>query len=69
MRDDGPGIAPGDLPHVFERFRRGQSSRDLPGSGLGLAIVAEIVELHGGEVRAANREPRGAVVVVEIPVA
>ena len=69
VRDDGPGIAAGDLPHVFERFRRGQASRGLPGSGLGLAIVAEIVQLHGGEVRAAHREPHGAALTVELPTA
>jgi signal transduction histidine kinase len=69
VRDDGPGFAPSDLPHVFERFRRGQASRDLPGSGLGLAIVAEIAQLHGGEVRAAHREPHGAILTVEIPAA
>jgi signal transduction histidine kinase len=69
VRDDGPGIAAGDLPHVFERFRRGQASRDVPGSGLGLAIVAEIVQLHGGDVHAAHREPHGAVLTVELPAA
>ncbi|HET9951849.1 MAG TPA: HAMP domain-containing sensor histidine kinase [Candidatus Eisenbacteria bacterium] len=69
VRDDGPGIAPGDLPHVFERFRRGQATGDQSGSGLGLAIVAEIVQRHDGSVAAANREPHGALLTVELPAA
>jgi two-component system sensor histidine kinase MprB len=50
VRDHGPGIEAGDLPHVFDRFYRGASARALPGSGLGLAIVRQVVDLHHGEV-------------------
>ncbi len=73
VTDDGPGVAPEDLPHVFERFYRAPGarghagSRDDSGSGLGLAIVREIVERHGGAVRAEARAPRGLTVIVELP--
>jgi signal transduction histidine kinase len=67
VEDNGPGIPPHDLPHVFERFYRADQVRALPGSGLGLAIVREIVERHGGRVDAQARAPRGLVVSVELP--
>ncbi len=50
VRDHGPGIAPEDAPHVFDRFWRASNARHLPGSGLGLAIVKDIAEKHGGWV-------------------
>ena len=52
VRDQGAGIAAEDLPHVFERFYRGQSSNisSRPGSGLGLAIAKWLVEKHAGEI-------------------
>ncbi len=51
--DDGPGIPPDEIPHVFDRFWRGEKSRNRAtgGSGLGLAIVKQLVEAHGGQVR------------------
>ncbi len=53
--DDGPGIAPGDLQHVFERFYQADRGRNrLVGSGLGLAIVAELAAAMGGTVRAVS---------------
>jgi signal transduction histidine kinase len=73
VTDDGPGISPEDLPHAFERFYRAPGareqtgSRDDNGSGLGLAIVREIVERHGGAVRAESREPHGLSILVELP--
>ncbi|MFK3734128.1 sensor histidine kinase [Streptomyces sp. NPDC088090] len=48
VRDHGPGIAPDELPHVFDRFWRSPSARSLPGSGLGLSIVARTVKQAGG---------------------
>jgi two-component system sensor histidine kinase MprB len=52
VRDQGPGIAPDDLPFVFDRFYRAPSSRSAPGAGLGLAVVHEIAHGHGGTVSA-----------------
>jgi two-component system sensor histidine kinase BaeS len=64
--DDGPGIRPDDLPHVFERFWRAD---DAPpgGTGLGLAIAAWIVEGHGGTISAASRPEGGARLAVHLP--
>lgn len=50
VRDHGPGIPAEDLPHVFDRFWRSPSARQMPGSGLGLAIVAQAIREVGGEV-------------------
>lgn len=57
IEDEGPGIAPQDLPRVFDRFFRSDSARALPGSGLGLAIVAQYAARIGGEVTLAARAP------------
>jgi two-component system, OmpR family, phosphate regulon sensor histidine kinase PhoR len=70
VRDNGPGIPPADLSHVFERFYRVEKgrSRETGGTGLGLSIVKHIVQLHGGRVWAENREgSTGLVVFVRLP--
>jgi len=67
VRDHGPGIAPDDLPHVFDRFYRAADARGLPGSGLGLAIVRQIAEAHGGGVRAEAAEDGGALLRLCLP--
>jgi len=69
IEDDGPGIAPEDLPHVFDRFYRADLARNRSsgGSGLGLAIVKAIVEAHGGSVQASNAPDGGAVFTVCLP--
>ncbi|MCU1660907.1 MAG: Two-component sensor histidine kinase [Pseudonocardia sp.] len=63
--DDGPGIAPELLPHVFERFARGSTSRSRANgsTGLGLAIVDAVVAAHGGSVRVASAPGRTAFTV------
>jgi two-component system phosphate regulon sensor histidine kinase PhoR len=69
VADCGPGIPAEDLARIFERFYRVDKSRTRPGgTGLGLAIVKHLVELHGGEVTAANRPGGGALFTVRIPV-
>jgi PAS domain S-box-containing protein len=69
VADNGPGISPAFLPYVFDRFRQGDGSttRSHGGLGLGLAIVKNLVELHGGTVRAASVEGHGAIFTVELP--
>lgn len=70
VEDNGPGIDPKFLPHVFERFRQADSARNrgYQGLGLGLAIARQLVELHGGIVWAENREDRtGAIFTVQLP--
>ncbi|HEX4886385.1 MAG TPA: PAS domain-containing protein [Casimicrobiaceae bacterium] len=72
VADDGVGIAPAFLPHVFDRFRQADASvtRHFGGLGLGLSIVRHLVELHGGTVRAESAgEGRGATFTVALPVA
>ncbi len=63
VSDDGPGFDPEVLPHVFERFRRGDQGGS---SGLGLAIAKSMVEAHGGTIAVDNRESGGAVVTVTL---
>ena len=69
VEDDGPGIAPEFLPHVFEQFRQadGSVTREHGGLGLGLAIAHHIVELHRGEIGVTNRPEGGARFVVRLP--
>jgi signal transduction histidine kinase len=66
VEDDGPGIRPEDLPHVFERFYRAPGAPG-GGTGLGLAIAAWIVDRHGGRIEVANRPEGGARFVVNLP--
>jgi PAS domain S-box-containing protein len=71
VEDTGMGIKPDVLPHLFERFRQGDSSsaREHSGLGIGLAIVKHLVELHGGSVCATSEgDGRGSTFTVELPV-
>lgn len=67
VADHGPGIAPKDLPHVFDRFYRSTESRSMPGSGLGLSIVRQVAERHGGTVKAATGPDGGALLTLRLP--
>ena len=66
VEDEGPGIAPEELPHIFERFYRGASAPP-GGSGLGLAIADWIVTRHGGSIEAENLPGQGARFRVRLP--
>lgn len=69
VEDTGSGIAPEHLPHLFERFYRGDPARDREsgGAGLGLAIVKEIAAAHGGTVRVESTLGKGTVFTVSLP--
>jgi len=71
VSDTGPGIAPDELSHVFERFwRSGKSrSRQTGGSGIGLALVKQLVEAHGGRVSVESAPGQGATFRVVLPAA
>lgn len=69
VEDEGIGIEPHDLPHVFERFRRGGNvPGTVLGSGIGLSSVQQIVHLHGGTVQISSRPGAGTRVTVWLPV-
>ena len=67
IADSGPGLEQEELPFIFERFFRGRSGRNQAGKGLGLSLCREIVELHGGEISAANQPGGGSEFVVMLP--
>ena len=71
VADTGIGIAPGDLPHIFDRFWRADSARtrtgERPGAGLGLAICKWIAEAHGGQIDVVSRPGRGTTFTVVLP--
>jgi hypothetical protein len=68
VRDQGPGIPPDALPHVFERFYKADTARSRSeDSGLGLAIAWENTRLHGGHIEAANHPGGGALFTLLLP--
>jgi two-component system OmpR family sensor kinase len=71
LRDEGPGIPATDLPHIFERFYRGEKTRarEEGGSGLGLSIVQGLARAQGGDVAIRSAEGAGTTVTVWLPLA
>lgn len=69
VRDSGIGIAPSDLPYIFERFYRADKSRSRAsgGSGIGLAIVKSLVEAHGGTITVISEISKGSEFIVLLP--
>ena len=69
VADTGAGIAPDDLPHVFERFWRADKvrSREAGGTGLGLTIAKQIAELHGAHLGVQSEVGRGSMFTIRLP--
>jgi signal transduction histidine kinase len=69
VRDDGIGIAPSDMPFIFEHLYRADESRarDSGGNGIGLSVAKAIAESHGGTIAAESRPGQGTVFTVSIP--
>ena len=66
VKNDGAGIAPNDLPHIFERFY--QSPGQISGTGIGLHLCSEYIQLHRGQIEVFTGENRGATFLVRLPI-
>jgi signal transduction histidine kinase len=69
IKDDGIGIPPDDLPHIFEGFYRGKSSQETSGHGIGLAVAHQIVEAHDGSIVVESEKGKGTTFIVSLPIA
>lgn len=70
ITDEGQGIAPDDIPHIFNRYHRlgtGKDKRQISGHGLGLVFVERVVKRHNGVVRCESRAGEGSAFIVELP--
>jgi len=68
VRDHGPGIAPSDLPHVFDRFYRGvEAKRWVSGTGMGLSIARGMLTAEGGRISVENCPDAGARFTIAVP--
>jgi signal transduction histidine kinase len=69
VRDHGPGIAAGDMPHIFERMYRGDKARSsrVSGHGIGLSLAKQIADASGADIAASNHPDGGAIFVVQLP--
>jgi len=67
--DTGTGIAPDEVPHIFEELYRGENARGVPGSGLGLRLAERIIALHDGAIQVRSKPERGSVFTVRLPLA
>jgi len=70
VRDEGEGILPSDLRHIFDPFYRGRGVRDaqVQGSGLGLSLVRQVIEAHGGRVSVDSSPGKGSTFILHLPV-
>jgi signal transduction histidine kinase len=67
VEDRGTGVAPEDMPHLFERFFRGRSASGTAGSGLGLAIARNLARLHGGDITLKSAPGQGSTFSLNLP--
>jgi len=68
FHDEGIGISPEDIPHIFERFYRSDQSRSKPGNGLGLSYAASIIRSHGGDIQVNSTIGCGSTFTIKVPV-
>ncbi|MEP6748990.1 MAG: ATP-binding protein [Bacteroidota bacterium] len=68
VKDQGPGIAAGQLPYIFDRFFRAEKTRNLEGIGLGLYLCRRIIDAHGGKVWVESEEGKGSAFYFSLPV-
>jgi signal transduction histidine kinase len=71
VSDNGPGVAPDELPRLFDRFHRGTAAREsgVPGFGLGLAISRAVIERQGGSIAVESAAGGGARFSIRLPLA
>jgi len=69
VTDTGVGISAEDLPHIFDRFWRGQQAAQVSGSGIGLAVAAELAQAHGGRLTATSQPGEGTQMTLTLPAA
>ncbi|NLI20549.1 MAG: HAMP domain-containing histidine kinase [Clostridiales bacterium] len=67
LRDEGQGIAPEDLPHIFDKFYQSETTRNIPGNGLGLTLAQRIVQMHGGEIACESSPGEWTAFTVRLP--
>jgi two-component system sensor histidine kinase KdpD len=68
IADRGPGLNPNDIERIFDRFYQGRKP-EMNGVGLGLALCKSVIQAHGGEIWAVNRENGGAMFCFTLPIA
>ncbi|MEP7291115.1 MAG: ATP-binding protein, partial [Chloroflexota bacterium] len=69
VRDNGVGIQPDDIPHIFEHFYRADQARgEDGGTGVGLTIAKKIIEAHGGTIRVESQPEQGSVFSIVLPI-
>jgi signal transduction histidine kinase len=67
FKDTGIGISEKDLPHIFERFYRGDPSRPHTGNGLGLSLAQAVAQAHGGRIHVASNPGQGSTFTITLP--